>query len=169
MKKFLVIFAVILFSLTSYSQNNALKPGTTVYVKLMDVVSSDNLSGQVNAVVDLDVLDENGATLISAGTPVEIVVEKKKSGMIGRAGKINISYVGTTAADGQKITLTGNYKKEGKSRAGLSLGITGCGCFILPPFNFLALLIKGGAVEIPANSKLDGATVQTNYTINKIY
>ncbi|GJG86085.1 hypothetical protein tb265_12660 [Gemmatimonadetes bacterium T265] len=121
---------------TPVTRGIAVPEGTEFYVVTTEDLSSKNAaSGQrVGMKVDENVL-VGGQLVITKGTPVRAEVnEAKGSGMFGRAGKLTLRVLSTTAVDGQKVALTGSPQAAGKGRgatvAAVSLLVSPVGVFI---------------------------------------
>lgn len=141
-----------------------LKSGTLIPIKILGQISSDKKMPS-KAIVSQDIIDKNGNVLISYGALVGMNIIANRSKAVGKPGTINIEFTLTTAVDGQKIKLTGNKFLEGEDKATLSKVLTGVGCLIIPPFNFLFLLIKGEPVVIPDNMIVYDVSVASSYNI----
>jgi len=141
-----------------------LKSGTLIPIKILGRINSnDKMSNK--AIVNQDIIDKNGNVLITYGTVVGMDITLKASESIGKPGTINIEFTSTIAEDGQKIKLTGNKFLEGTDRSTLSWVLTGVGCFVIPPFNFLFLLIKGKPGILPDNTTVYDVRVASSYNI----
>lgn len=154
MKKELIALALcgVFFSsfnlVFSQAGRGILPEGTAIPVKFSKKITSDYFE-DVQARVASDVLDSEGNKLLAAETPVEVSLSRVASKSVGKGGRISIIAKSTRAIDGKVIDLSGVYHVNGKDRSGIAWILTGCGCFVIPPFNFLFLLMKGEAAEIP--------------------
>lgn len=162
-----IVLVFILFITYSISAQIRLKKGTNVFLELTTEANSNN-KNEIMAVVGLDVNDEKtGETLITKGTPVILMVERKKSRGIGNAGWLQIKPISTTAIDGHQILLDGVFSKEGEQRRGVALGLgIGLGLTYLPGFGFFFLMLKGEKIALPQGSMLYDIYVKENYMIN---
>lgn len=163
-----LLILVLLFLVNGFiaesQQTTTLQSGTMVRVQLVGEISSDHLT-PVDAITDQDIKDPAGNVLIERGTPVEIFIVRNESGFAGRSGSISIEAEQTTAVDNQTIRLTGTYFKEGKNRKTLTWVLTGAGCLVIFPLNFLFLLINGQEATLPPNYRIPGIKVASTYNI----
>ncbi|MCH8317647.1 MAG: caspase family protein [Bacteroidetes bacterium] len=163
---FLTSIAIPICFLNSLAQETSvLMSGTYIPIKIENTVSSKG-SNNVIAIINQDIADFEGNKLIAAGTRVELSVIKTKARATGKPGSIKITVVSTTAVDNQIIGLVGDYFTEGQERKNTALWLTGCGCFIIPPVNFLFLFMKGTEATIPASTMITNARVTSSYKIN---
>lgn len=171
MKKFIAVLfsAQIVLSpfYFSFSQTGRgiLPHGAAVPVKFSKKLSSDD-SQDVQAIVASDVVDSEGNKLIASGAPVEVSIAKTPSKSVGKAGSLAIAVKSTKAVDGQTIDLSGNQLVNGKNRSGAAWTLTGVGCFVIPPFNFLFLLMKGRPAVIADTTILADVRSATTYKVN---
>lgn len=165
----IVVLVQLIFSSFnfSYSQTGRgiLPHGAEVPVKFSKRLSSDN-NEEVGAIVASDVLDSEGNKLIVSGTPVDVSIAKTSAKSVGKGGNLAIAMRSTKAVDGQTIDLSGNQLVNGKNRSGAAWTLTGVGCFVIPPFNFLFLLMKGKPAVISDTTILRDVRSATTYTIN---
>ena len=97
-------------------------------------------------------VDENvlvgGQLVIAKGTAVRAEVnEAKGSGMFGKAGKLTLRILSTTAVDGQKVALTGAPQAAGKGRTGTMIAVSALGSPV-------GVFIKGRNAEIPSGTRM---------------
>lgn len=152
MKRQILLAIFSLLCLGLFSQNQVVLPkGYSVFVKTSDVVPSTSKVKQMSAYVTSDVV-VMGQTVIKEGTPVLIDVKARKAGFIGRPGKVELKGISTTAIDGSVIDLTGSTLEKGDSHRGKSIGLTIGMFFVIPPFNFFFLLVKGDDCNLNARS-----------------
>lgn len=154
----LVIFALFVCFLSAGLSTNAfakqvlLREATLVPVKTTEPISSKNAQlgvEIVSLVVERDI-KVDGAVLIGGGQPVIArVTELKKTQMAGISGTIGVTIEYTTAVDGTKVPLKGNFNYSGDSEVG---GTVAVGLIICP----IAFLNKGKDGVIPA-----GAVIKT--------
>lgn len=166
MKKliFLFLFSITGVVVSAQSGKGVLQHGATVPVKFAKSVSSDN-SQEAVAQVAVDVLDSEGNKLIALGTPVEISLARTPAKSVGKGGNISLSVKSTRAVDGQLIDLSGSKIVNGKNRSGAAWTLTGVGCFVIPPLNFLFLLMKGKPAIISEKDTITDVHSATSYTI----
>jgi len=132
--------------------------GTEVKVLNREKLTSKKLLTGQKLVLEVaeDVL-VNGTPVILKGTPVSaVVVESRKSGMLGRSGRLAIFIESTQLINGEKIKLRAG--KAGKSgdnmRSMFALTIM---------FGAPGLLMKGTNGQVPANSILIAQIDETRY------
>lgn len=168
MKKLVIFMAAMILNLSLFA-NVPLKRGTIVPVRTGNDISSKANGTSNVAYVDADVRDDDGKILISRGTPVELSVTSKKAKGMGKAGKVTIACISTTAVDGQRIQLSGpTMSHEGDSKKGVALGCgLGLGLTFLPVVGFAFFAIKGEEANIPANSVLTNILVASDYKISE--
>ncbi len=166
MKKIICILTIIC-TFTAEAQPIKINNGQSISIRTTKSVSSRTKNPDVTAIVERDVKDISGEKiLIRRGTPIELTVKTQKAKGVGKAGSIDISFLSTTAVDGQKISLLGGINSEGKNREGAALGCgLGLGLTILCPVGFFFLCIKGENVEIPAHTIIQNVTINDNYLI----
>lgn len=158
-----IMLFILPFQTFAQSMSIQLAKGTPVVVKTVSGVSSNSI-GEIMAIVEEDVVSEDGHVLIKSGTPVIVKAYFEKNGSIGKPGKITLSGANTTAIDGKTIILNCGLEELGKDNSGLSLGL-GIGTGILTLFGLLFLLIKGGNAEVPAGTIIPNTFVSANYDI----
>ena len=132
--------------------------GTEVKVVTREKLSSKNL--KVGQKLELEVAEDvqvSGNTLISKGTLVSaVVVDSRKSGMMGRSGRLAISIESTMLTNGEVIRLrAGTSGKDGDNmRSTMALTLL---------FGAPGLLMKGTNGQVPANSIILARTDETRY------
>lgn len=151
---FLVTYSLVLAPV-AYAADVVIPDGTTVYLVTLETVVGKKhetaVGDFVRARVWRDVVVD-GQIVIKGGTTATIQVASiSNRKMFGVKGKMSMSAVETTSVDGQTVYLAGGYKKEGKSRMGLSLGV---GLLLLWP----VLFVPGKAAELPAGTVMDSFT-----------
>ncbi len=160
MRKDLLIFILSLFSVTLFAQKEVVIPkGTDVFVKTTDSISSTSRIKKITGYIANDVVVD-GYTVIKAETPVVIDVDCRKRHGIGKPGKVKLEGVHTQTVDGKILAVKGSAVEKGNSSRGKSIGLTVGMMFLMPPFNFLFLLIKGDncvfkPMVIPMKTKED--------------
>lgn len=160
MRKDLLIFILSLFSVTLFAQKEVVIPkGTDVFVKTTDSISSTSRIKKITGYIENDVVVD-GYTVIKAETPVVIDVSCRKRHGIGKPGKVKLEGVHTQTVDGKILAVKGSAVEKGNSSRGKSIGLTVGMMFLMPPFNFLFLLIKGDncvvkPMVIPMKTKED--------------
>ena len=140
----------------SFSEGATLPAGTRVYLSLDQMVSSARGEVDVGSLVRCRVwrdVDARGVVFIRGGTPATCRVDKvSRRNMGGVEGKLAIGGVETRTADGQTITLSGGYNKEG---SGHKVVVWAVGLLLFWP----ALFIPGGNAELPPGTVFDTSTV----------
>jgi hypothetical protein len=133
-----------------------LPEGTRIYVELIQHVSGKRGDATVGQVVQARVwrdVEHGGTTFIKAGTFVSARIDSlKHANIAGVKGKMSIGAIETKCADGQTITLTGGYNKEGKSRVAAAVTVS---LLLFWP----AIFIPGKAAELPTGTIFDAFTV----------
>lgn len=168
MKNIICILAMICTcAFTAEAQQIKINNGQSISIRTTKSVSSKTKNPNVSAIVERDVKDISGEkVLIRRGTPIELTVNTQKAKGVGKAGSIDISFIATTAVDGQRISLLGGINSEGDNREGAALGCgLGLGLTVLFPVGFFFLCIKGENVEIPANTIIQNVIINDNYLI----
>lgn len=132
--------------------------GTTVKVLNKEKLTSKKLiTGQKLILEVAENVIVDGTPVILKGTPVAaVVVESRKSGMLGRSGRLAIFIESTQLVNGQMIKLrAGKGGKDGDNmRSMFALTIM---------FGAPGLLMKGTNGQIPANSILIAQVDETKY------
>ncbi|MBL4656007.1 MAG: caspase family protein [Bacteroidia bacterium] len=173
-----IICLLLFLGICAHAQVGIINSGSVIRVKTQNALNS-NKSEVAQVIVDQNVLDLNGNILIEMGMTVEVEVERKKSRMKGKGGKVELHFLATKAIDGQLINLTDEYKIKGVDRDFVET-LFCIGCFVIPPANFLFLLIPGKNAEIPAHTvinvrvaskykiKVEGAEMAVNTAMDQI-
>ncbi len=158
LRKFLLLCA--LASCAGVSAQKVLKAGTLIPLAFNEKVTSKSNSANITVAQDVKV---DGVTVIAAGTPVQNQVTGTKKRGCGRPGSVSVTFLSTTATNGEVVRLMGQpLVKEGVSKKGKAIGLgVGLGIFMWPCLGCLA--IKGGEAEIPA-----GTIVQNMMTNNEV-
>jgi hypothetical protein len=114
-----------------------LADGTPVKVKFKQTISSKTAkeNDPVEFEVSEDVLVENVIVIAKGALARGIVTKAKRSGMLGRKGKLEISLKEVTLVSGERVAI----RAEQKSGGGTSGGIIALAVVVTP----LALLFKG--------------------------
>ena len=126
-----------------------LAPNTPVVVQAESYYSSDslNVGDEVLFSVVNTVTSDMGKPVIAQGAKVKAkVVQVNSKKRIGKPGKIQLSDFYTTAINGAQVPLTGAVVSKGKSKTGLSIGLS---VALLPFF----LLMKGEDTQIPQGAQ----------------
>jgi hypothetical protein len=133
-----------------------LQAGTRVYLALDELVTSRRGGDDVGTVVRCRVwrdVEQGGVVFIKAGTPATCRVEKVGRRNIGGfEGHVAVGGVETRSVDGQTVTLTGGYNKEGDGHKAVVLTV---GLLLFWP----ALFVPGGNAELPPGTVFDVSTV----------
>ena len=166
MKKMLLSLAALLIAGAVWAQSPNLISGQQVNVRLLNAIESKtNIQTTPAAIVDANIVDDNGNILIKRGTPVQLTLDTQRARGLGKAGSININCLSTTAVDGQQIFLLGGMTAMGDDREGLAIGLgIGAGIVVFP-VGFFCLCIKGEEAYIPSNTIITNVVVDDNYTI----
>ncbi len=146
MKKILsfILFAAFFSMNTMGVYALSLPVNTPVLVKSEGVYDSGSLQAgsEIDFSVVSDVSSDMGKVVIKAGTPVTAkVVSVRKSGRIGKPGKIAVGGFSTKAINGANVPLSGSVAIQGKSKMGLSIALS---LIVIPFF----LLMKGKDTQI---------------------
>jgi hypothetical protein len=153
----MLLVACALSFLPFASFADALIPeGTTVYLETTKTVIGKKKETSEGDIVPARVWRDvvvDGQVVIKGGTPATTKVSSVKNrGIFGIKGKMSIAAVETQTIDGQKVSLTGGYNKEGQGRVGLTVGI---GMLLFWP----ALFIPGDAAKLPSGTVMDSFTM----------
>ncbi len=146
---YFLFFSIFLFPFPSIGQSQ-LSSGTKIPVRITELIHSETdtsalIVKQAHGVVAQDVTGTDGRVLIHANTPVELTAALQRTRGRGRAGSVLITPISTTSTDGQTITLTGEYSREGKSFKGVTYLVAG-GAFVASVI-VGALLISSGTSD----------------------
>jgi hypothetical protein len=168
MKKLILVVTVIAASFCAEAQT-ILPNGKSIPIRLTSEIRSnpkDMNPAAPTAIVDADIKDDHGIhTLIRRGTPVEIASEIKKAKGVGKGACIRLDFLSTTAVDGQRIRLQGNFIREGENRKGTALGVgLGIGLTVCWPCLF-CLCIKGEKLVIRENTLIQNVVTNDTYRI----
>lgn len=163
-------FITLLFALLSIgaasAQNFNLISGQRIAVRLMTSVDSENrMRTAPTAIVDANVVDEQGNILIRRGTNVVINTNTQHRKGLGKPGYVKVDCLTTTAVDGQTIYLMGGLETAGKNREALAVGLGIGGGIVAFPFGLFLLCIKGEEAYIQGNTIIANVVVDDNYTI----
>lgn len=157
----LMVFVFLFASKTlSISHKVKLPNGYPVILRLTEEVSSKtkNLNDRVNLEVARDIVIE-GLTVIKSGAPATATVTiLEKSGMLGKAGSVQLLLDATEAVDGQRIPLRATVTQGGKSEqvAAVAGGVVCCPAL---------LLVSGSHAKIPMGTEVKAYT-EVDMTIN---
>ena len=162
-----LVMALLMLNLSVFA-GTPLNRGTSLSVRITSSISSKSDGISPSAIVENDVKDKEGNTLIKRGTPVQLQIEKKKAKGCGKAGYINIKCISTTAIDGQNISLEGNIDSEGDNKKGLAIGLgVGLGLTFLPFVGLGFLGIKGEQAKIQPNTIIPNVFIMNDYEIQQ--
>ena len=157
----LMFFAIAIATKCSANPDKVkLANGTPVILRTTEEINSKTKN--VNEIVNLEVARNvtiNGKVVIKAGTPATAtIISLEQKGMIGKAGKVQISLEATKAVDGQRIALRSIVTQSGKDEQTTALagGIICCPLF---------LLMKGKEATIPMGTEIKAYT-ETDIMIN---
>ncbi len=135
-----LIFSIVLSTpggLLAQSAKANIQAGQVVVIQATGVIAS----------VHQNVFGSDGKVVIRGGTTVSLNARKYSPGSVCEPGEI--TYLGgtTTTVDGQNVHLTGRYVHKGESNVGLCAGLTVGLFFVIGPFSFFCLAIKGEEVK----------------------
>ena len=137
-----------------------LSDGTPIKLKFKQEISSK--TAKPNDSVEFEVADEirvgNTVVVAKGATAKGFVKEVKRSGMLGRKGKLDIAITEVNLVSGERISLRGNQAGGG----GTAGGIIAVAAIINP----LALLFKGKNVTYPIGTEV-GAFVDGNFELDR--
>ena len=127
-----------------------LRSGTFIAIRLNATASSDGKVGSdIPASVIRDV-EVGGRVVIRARTPARVTLgSAKKSGMIGKGGKIELTLHETKTVDGQSVLLRGSAGSEGEEKLGSTVVLSALLC---PLF----LLREGEVAQVKAGAEIRG-------------
>lgn len=153
-----LFFAFIMICHIGYA-DGILKSSSTIPVKNVEKIESQNAKSVYEFVVSKDIKDPNGKILIAEGSPVVVDLQTKKTKAIGRSGEIIIKLKSVEAVDGQEIELTGDISIKPEDIQGKVLGISlGVGLLLFPPM-LLYLLKKGDTAVLDSNTTILGKPI----------
>lgn len=168
MRKFILTLTALLIVGAAWAQRPNLTNGQQVRVRIVNAINSKPKAAvqtAPSAIVDANIVDAEGNTLIKRGTPVQMSIESERARGLGKAGYIIVNCLTTTAVDGQTIYLAGGVSAYGNDREGLAIGLgVGAGIVVFP-VGFFCLCIKGEEANIPSNTIMTDIVVDDNYTI----
>jgi hypothetical protein len=134
----------------------SLQAETRMYLALDENVTSARGGDDVGTIVRCRVwrdVEDRGVVFIKAGTPATCRVDKVSRRNIGGfEGKVSVAGVETHAIDGQAVTLSGGYNKDGSGHKAVVLAV---GLLLLWP----VLFVPGGNAELPPGTVFDVYTV----------
>jgi hypothetical protein len=132
--------------------------GTLVYLATTETLVGKKNQVKVGQIVHCAVWKDvivNGRVVIEAGASALARVDSLKTAKVaGIKGKMAIGAVEVNGLDGNPISLTGGYNKEGKGR--IALSATLAAVIFLP-----LIFIKGSAAEVPSGTIFDAYTRQS--------
>lgn len=138
------------------SEPPSLEAGTRMYLSLDENVSSARGGDDVGTIVRCRVwrdVESRGVVVIKGGAPATCRVDKvSRRNIGGTQGKVSIAGVETRAIDGQTVTLSGGYNKEG---SGHKTVVWTVGLLLFWP----ALFVPGGNAQLPPGTVFDVSTV----------
>ena len=155
----IICFTIIFSTVPSYANTVKLQTGTFIPLLLAQTIESGTLQNgdDVFFSVAMDI-KVNSKTVIQAGTLVTAnVTQIQKSGMIGQGGTFTVSFIQTTAIDGQQIMLRGNKTWAGDDE---TTGTVVVGVVLCP----LALLNSGEEAQAGEGAQVR-AIVGASYDI----
>jgi len=166
-KKVIAVLLVLNFFAVSLITKSSANPdkiklayGTPVILRTTEEVSSKTKN--INEIVNLEVARDvtiDGKIVIKSGTPATAtVISSEQKGMIGKAGRIQISLESTKTVDGQRVGLRSIVTQGGKDEQATALagGIICCPLF---------LLMKGKEATIATGTEIKAYT-ETDMTID---
>jgi hypothetical protein len=156
-KQLSALFAILILSSAVFAQEVSIPKGTQITARLASQLDS----GQVHAgdLVTMDVLEDlqidNMVAIPKGSIIMGHVVDAKGARLMGRGGKLDISFETVTAGDGTKIPISGEDAAKGKGGyGGGSFVAVGAAGIIFPPAAALLLLKHGHASVIPVGTIL---------------
>ncbi|KAM3098362.1 hypothetical protein ACKFKF_17550 [Phormidesmis sp. 146-12] len=137
-----------------------LADGTPIKLKFKQTVSSKNAekNDPIEFEVAEDVIISNAVVIAKGASAKGVVTDVKRSGMLGRKGKLEIAIKEVTLVSGERVALRGS--KEGGG--GTSGGIIAVAAIINP----LALLFKGKNMTYEAGTEV-GAFVDGDFALDR--
>jgi hypothetical protein len=125
-----------------------LKEGVTVDLKFAEDISSKTatVDDRVNFTLEEDLKVGDVVVAKSGAKAVGSVTQAKKSGMLGKAGELNVRLEYLKVGE-QRIRLRANKGKEGEGKEGTMIALT-----VL--FGPIGLIKKGKNVEVKAGTPL---------------
>jgi len=136
-----------------------LEDGTSLKVKFKQTISSK--TAQDNDPVDFEVSEAvmvGNTVVIARGAPAKgMVVRARRSGMLGRRGRLDIALKEVTLVSGERIFIRASQKGGG----GTSGGIIAAAILLSP----LALVFKGKNITYEAGTEIQ-AYVDGNFALN---
>ena len=137
-----------------------LADGTPIKLKFKQTVSSKTAekNDPIEFEVAEDVIVGNAVVIAKGGTAKGVVTDVRRSGMLGRKGKLEIAIKEVTLINGERVVLRGS--KEGGG--GTSGGIIAVAAIINP----LALLFKGKNMTYEAGTEV-GAFVDGDFALDR--
>jgi hypothetical protein len=158
----LVILVVMLaVPSTAVARAVTIPVGTPLVLKFEETLNPATAS--VGTTVHLSVLTDitiDGRVVFSAGAPATgQVTESEKPGSIGKPAVLGVTLQSAEAIDGTLVPISGMTVVEGENKQTTTLIITILCCV-------LGLLMKGGDVDIPAGTTMDGTVeLATDITV----
>ncbi len=156
MKKGIALFFAFVLILQSGFANGTLKRSTTVLVKTVGIIDSEQRTNS-SFVIAQAVRDSEGNIVIAEGAPVITDVQMTSKRSVGRSGSVEVRLKSVNTVNGQTIDLIGGTIIQPKDIKGMVLGVgLGLGLTIAWPMLFF-LFKKGDAAFI-----LDGTIINGN-------
>ncbi|HUH75254.1 MAG TPA: hypothetical protein VLZ75_12740 [Chitinophagales bacterium] len=157
-KRIALFFAFTIIFQLGYA-NGILKNSSTIPVKNVVKIDSENFDKIYEFIVSKDIKDVNGTVLISEGSPVMVDIKIKNRKAVGRSGEIKVNLQSVEAVDGQVIELIGGTTVNPEDIKGKVLGIgLGVGLLLVWPM-LLYLLKKGEAAVLDSNTTIIGKPI----------
>lgn len=137
-----------------------LADGTPVKVKFKQTISSK--TARDNDLVEFEVAEnvvvDNVVVIAKGAIAKGIVTRARRSGMLGRKGKLNVALKEVTLVSGERVAI----RAEQKSGGGTSGGVIAAAAVLTP----LALLFKGKNRTYEAGTEVQ-AFVDGNFVLNR--
>lgn len=176
LKFFACFFVLCSLVFQTSAKNINLAQGTAVVIEVITPISSSKtkLNDTLTLRVKYDVKVNDQIVITNGAFAYAKVKNATPRKHVGKPGSIEIERLYTTSVDGQMILLSGMVlTSEGKSKEQVSKIGTIIGCFVIPGFNFLFLLLKGEDAILPSGSSIETITtneydIQTNGSSNTI-
>ena len=140
------------------SEYHVIPYGTELKVVVREKLTSKKLTvGQKLSLEVAEDLTVNNTIVVSNGTPVAaVVMDARKSGMMGRSGRLAISIRSTTLVNSESLKLRAGKGGKDGDNMGSMFALTVI-------FGAPGLLMKGTNGQIPANSIIVAEVDETKY------
>jgi hypothetical protein len=130
--------------------------GTPIKLRLGRTMSSKD--ARIGETVDFEVLEDVkiGEILVipRGGVALATVTNAKKSGRMGKAGKLDINIDSVRLINGEKVALRAVKESQGQGRKGVMTGAIVASAIIFFPAAPFFLLMKGKDITIPKGTEI---------------